>query len=104
LKVSCHSWGLGSDVLKGILWDSAAINSVGSEAPTGRGSKMLLGPQWESRSQRLEPIKNKRGWKERFKMGFPNVLEKNKIYLESLVLIRHLRVEAWRGWWARVWI
>jgi hypothetical protein len=24
----------------------------------------------------------------------PNVLEENKIYLESLVLVRHLRVEA----------
>jgi hypothetical protein len=32
------------------------------------------------------------------------VLEKDKIYLESLVLIHHLRIEAWRGWWARVWI
>jgi hypothetical protein len=27
----------------------------------------------------------------------PNVLEKDRIYLESLVLIRHLRIEAWRG-------
>jgi hypothetical protein len=35
LKLSCHSWGLDSDVLKGILWDSAAINSEGSETPTG---------------------------------------------------------------------
>jgi hypothetical protein len=24
------------------------------------------------------------------------VLEENKIYLESLVLVRHLRIEAWR--------
>jgi hypothetical protein len=27
--------GFDSDVLKGILWDSAAINSEGSGAPTG---------------------------------------------------------------------
>jgi hypothetical protein len=30
LKASCHSWGFDSDVLKGILWDSAAMNSEGS--------------------------------------------------------------------------
>jgi hypothetical protein len=35
LKVSCYSWGFVSDVLKGILWDSAAMNSEGSEIPTG---------------------------------------------------------------------
>jgi hypothetical protein len=35
LKVSCHSWGFDSDVFKGILWDSAAMNSEGSEIPTG---------------------------------------------------------------------
>jgi hypothetical protein len=35
LKLSCHSWGFDSDVLKGILWDSAAMNSEGSEIPTG---------------------------------------------------------------------
>jgi hypothetical protein len=29
LKVSCHSWGFVGDVLKGILWDSAAMNSEG---------------------------------------------------------------------------
>jgi hypothetical protein len=34
LKASCHSWGFDSDALKGILWDSAAINSEGSEIPT----------------------------------------------------------------------
>jgi hypothetical protein len=26
----------------------------------------------------------------------PNVLEKNKIYLESLVLVHHLKIEAWK--------
>jgi hypothetical protein len=35
LKLSYHSWGFDSDVLKGILWDSAAMNSEGSEIPTG---------------------------------------------------------------------
>jgi hypothetical protein len=35
LKASCHSWGFDSDALKGILWDSAAMNSEGSEIPTG---------------------------------------------------------------------
>jgi hypothetical protein len=35
LKVSCHSWGFVSDALKGILWDSAAMNSEGSEIPRG---------------------------------------------------------------------
>jgi hypothetical protein len=35
LKASCHSWGFHKDVLKGILWDSASINSRGSEVPTG---------------------------------------------------------------------
>jgi hypothetical protein len=35
LKLSCHSWGFISAVLKGILWDSAVINSEGSETPMG---------------------------------------------------------------------
>jgi hypothetical protein len=35
LKASCHSWGFDSDVLKGIFWDSAAMNSEGSGIPTG---------------------------------------------------------------------
>jgi hypothetical protein len=34
-KASFHSWGFDSDVLKGILWDSAAMNSEGSEIPMG---------------------------------------------------------------------
>jgi hypothetical protein len=35
LKVSCHSWGFDKAALKGILWDSASMNSRGSEVPTG---------------------------------------------------------------------
>jgi hypothetical protein len=35
LKASCHWGGLVRAALKGILWDSAAINSRGSETPTG---------------------------------------------------------------------
>jgi hypothetical protein len=35
LKASCHREGLDKAALKGILWDSAAINSRGSGVPTG---------------------------------------------------------------------
>jgi uncharacterized membrane protein len=35
LKASCHSWGLDKAALKGILLDSALMNSRGSEVPTG---------------------------------------------------------------------
>jgi hypothetical protein len=35
LKASCHREGLDKAALKGILWDSAAMNSRGSEIPTG---------------------------------------------------------------------
>jgi hypothetical protein len=35
LKASCHREGLDKAALKGTLWDSAAINSRGSEIPTG---------------------------------------------------------------------
>jgi hypothetical protein len=35
LKASYHKEGLDKAALKGILWDSAAINSRGSEIPTG---------------------------------------------------------------------
>jgi hypothetical protein len=48
---------------------------------------MLLVPRQESRFRRLEPTKNKRGRKEKFEMEF-------EIYLESLVLVRHLKIEA----------
>jgi hypothetical protein len=62
---------------------------------------MLLGLQQESKFRQLEPIRNERGGKVNSRLDsrevIPNVLEKDKIYLESLVLIRHLRIEAWRG-------
>jgi hypothetical protein len=35
LKASCHRGGLDRAALKGILLDSAAMNSRGSEVPTG---------------------------------------------------------------------
>jgi hypothetical protein len=35
LKASYHKEGLDKAALKGILWDSAAINLRGSEIPTG---------------------------------------------------------------------
>jgi hypothetical protein len=35
-----------------------------------RGNKMLIDPRRESRFRQLEPIKNKRGHKEKFEMGF----------------------------------
>jgi hypothetical protein len=34
-KASCHRGGLDKAALKEILWDSAAMNSWGSEVPTG---------------------------------------------------------------------
>jgi hypothetical protein len=62
---------------------------------------MLLGLQQESKFQQLEPIKNERGGTVKSRLDsrkvIQNVLEKDKIYLESLVLIHHLRIEAWRG-------
>jgi hypothetical protein len=35
LKASCHLWGFDKAALKGILWDSASMNSKWSEVPTG---------------------------------------------------------------------
>jgi hypothetical protein len=59
---------------------------------------MLLVPRRESRFRRLEPIKNKEGERKNLRWDsrkvIPNVLEENKIYLESLVLVRHLKIEA----------
>jgi hypothetical protein len=61
---------------------------------------MLIDPRRESRFQQLEPNKNKRGRKENLiwdsRKVIPNELEENKIYLKSLVLVRHLRIEAWK--------
>jgi hypothetical protein len=34
-QASCHSWCFDSDALKGILWDSAVMNSEGLEIPMG---------------------------------------------------------------------
>jgi hypothetical protein len=65
-----------------------------------QGNKMLIDPRQESRFRQLEPNKNKRGWKENLRWDsrkvIPNELEDNKIYLKSLVLVRHLKVEAWK--------
>jgi hypothetical protein len=61
---------------------------------------MLLGPQRESKFRRLKPIKNKRGQRRNLRWDsrevIPNVLAENEIYLESLVLVRHLKIEAWK--------
>jgi hypothetical protein len=61
---------------------------------------MLIDPRRESRFRQLEPIKNKRGQKKNLRWGsrkvIPKELEENKIYLESLVLVHHLRIEAWK--------
>jgi hypothetical protein len=59
---------------------------------------MMLGPQRESKFQRLKPIKNEKGRRRNLRWDLreviPNVLEENEIYLESLVLVRHLKIEA----------
>jgi hypothetical protein len=59
---------------------------------------MLIDPRRESRFRQLEPNKNKRGQKEILRWDsrkvIPNRLEENKIYLKSLFLVRHLRIEA----------
>jgi hypothetical protein len=61
---------------------------------------MLIDPRRESRFRQLEPNKNKRGQKELLRWDsrkvIPNELEEDKIYLKSLVLVRHLRIEAWK--------
>jgi hypothetical protein len=60
---------------------------------------MLLGHQQESEFRRLKPIKNlKKGERRNLRWDsrkvIPNELEEYKIYLKSLVLVRHLKVEA----------
>jgi hypothetical protein len=35
---------------------------------------MVIGPRWESKSRRLEPIKNKRRQKKKSKMEFEKVI------------------------------
>jgi hypothetical protein len=59
---------------------------------------MLIDPRQESRFRQLEPIKNERGQKKNLRWDsrkvIPNELEEDKIYLKSLVLVRHLKIEA----------
>jgi hypothetical protein len=59
---------------------------------------MLLVPRQESRFRRLEPIKNEEGKRKNLRWNsrevIPNVLGENKIYLESLILVHHLKIEA----------
>jgi hypothetical protein len=89
---------LVSDVLKGILWDSTAINSEGSEAPTGLRKYDIA---WSSTGIKISAARAYQERKVNSRLDSrevrPNVLEKDEIYLESLVLILHLRIEAWRG-------
>jgi hypothetical protein len=60
---------------------------------------MLLGLQQESKFRQLGPIKNKGGRTIKSKLDskniIPNAFKKDEIYLESLVLIRHLKIGAW---------
>jgi hypothetical protein len=59
---------------------------------------MLIDPRQESRFRRLKPIRTKEGERKNLRWDsrkvIPNLLEENKIYLESLVFVRHLRIEA----------
>jgi hypothetical protein len=65
-----------------------------------RGNKMLIDPRQESRFRQLEPIRNRRGQKKNLRWDLrkliPNEPEEDKINLKSLVLVRHLRIEAWK--------
>jgi hypothetical protein len=60
---------------------------------------MLLGHQRGSKFQQLGPIKNKGGRTIKSKLNsknvIPNAFKKDEICLESLVLIRHLKIGAW---------
>jgi hypothetical protein len=46
--------------LKGILWDSATMNSRGSEVPTVWGNKMSNWSQCESKARWKAPVKKRR--------------------------------------------
>jgi hypothetical protein len=65
-----------------------------------RGNRTPIDPRQESRFRWLEPTKSKRGQKKNLGLDsrkvIPNELEENKIYLKSLVLIRHLKIGAWK--------
>jgi hypothetical protein len=63
LKASCHNWGPDKAALKGILLDSASINSRGS---------VLSCSQCESRARWIAPIKKKR--KKKSKVGIGKVI------------------------------
>jgi hypothetical protein len=60
---------------------------------------MFLGLRRGSRFRELEPIKNKGGKTIKSELDsknkIPNAFKKDKIYLESLVLIHHLKIGAW---------
>jgi hypothetical protein len=60
----------------------------------------LIDPRQESRFRWLEPIKNKREQKKNLRWDsrkeIPNEPEEDKIYLKSLVLVRHLKIGAWK--------
>jgi hypothetical protein len=62
------------------------------------GNKMLIDLRQESRFRRLEPIENKKGQKKNLRWDsrkeIPNEPEEDKIYLKSLVLVRHLKIPA----------
>jgi hypothetical protein len=88
-----------TDILKGILWDLAVINSEGSETPTGprKYDTACSLPRIKiSVARAYQEQKRAKGKNFRWDSGevIPSVLEENKIYLESLVLVRHLRIEA----------
>jgi hypothetical protein len=59
---------------------------------------MLIDPRRESGFRQLEPNKNIRKQKENLRWDsrkvITNEVEEDKIYLKSLVLVRHLRIEA----------
>jgi hypothetical protein len=65
-----------------------------------RANKTVINPRQESRFRQLEPIKNKKGQKKNLRWDsrkeIPNELEGDKVYLKSLVLVRHLNFGAWK--------
>jgi hypothetical protein len=59
---------------------------------------MAIDPRQESRFRQLEPNKIKEGKRKKLRWDsrklVPNGPEEDEIYLKSLVLVRHLRIEA----------
>jgi hypothetical protein len=80
----------------------------GRRFPRARGNKMVIGPRKESKFRRLEPIKNKRGHKERLEIKF----EKNNTEWalggwdlpEEPSLGSPFEYLSLKDWWTRVWI